>query len=114
MPRLAVVEPLRRWAAPSWRRKLRASIAERTRSAVSAATPDSRLTTRDTVLRLTRARRATSTIVGRAAPRPRGGWLVRPTTGPRSRAAVGKSSAWIAERSAGLGVEEVQPPWVDA
>src|SRR5262245_40878965 len=68
MPRLLVVDPLRRWAAPSWRRKLSASIAAWTRSTVRAATPDSRLTTRDTVLRLTRARRATSTIVGRGPP----------------------------------------------
>jgi hypothetical protein len=47
-------------------------IAASTRSAVSACTPGSSLTTRDTVLMLTPARRATSLIVARRTRRPDG------------------------------------------
>src|SRR4051812_12005769 len=54
--------------APACRWKPSSSMTRRTRSAVAGLTPDSSLTTRDTVLIDTAARRATSAIVGRPPP----------------------------------------------
>src|SRR4051794_28142439 len=63
-----IVEEERPWRserARSLRWKPRSAIAADTRSAVGPATPGSSLITRETVLRLTPARSATSRIVGR-------------------------------------------------
>src|SRR5205807_220809 len=57
--------PRRSALATGLGRKSSCSIARRTRSAISGATPASALTTRETVFRLTPARKATSRIVGR-------------------------------------------------
>src|SRR4051812_25360972 len=54
--------------APACRWKPSSSMTRRTRAAVAELTPDSSLTTRDTVLIDTAARRATSAIVGRLGP----------------------------------------------
>src|SRR5215218_1168669 len=59
--------PCRSERARSLRWKPSAAIASPTRAAVSAATPDSPLMTRETVFRLTPARCATSRIVGLVA-----------------------------------------------
>src|SRR3954468_21947259 len=60
-----VVDPRRRLRAPRFRRNPSCSIAAITRSAVSGCTAGSSFTTRDTVLMLTPASRATSLIVAR-------------------------------------------------
>src|SRR4051812_30925208 len=63
------IAPARRWRrlrATSLRAKPRSAITACTRAAVSARTPGSRFTTRETVLRLTPAVIATSRIVGLA------------------------------------------------
>ena len=62
---MLAVRPLRSTRALSLRRKPSASMASWTRRSVSGVTPGSPLTTRDTVLRPTPARAATSFIVGR-------------------------------------------------
>lgn len=62
---MLAVRPLRSTRALSLRRKPRASMASCTRRSVSGVTPASPFTTRDTVLRPTPARAATSFIVGR-------------------------------------------------
>src|SRR5437588_5657879 len=62
--------PRRRLSAPTLRRKPSRSIAASTRSVVSACTPGSSLTTRETVLMLTPASRATSLIVARRTRPP--------------------------------------------
>src|SRR6266545_7804184 len=64
-PTVALSRPERRLRAMSLRRKPSSAIAVRTRSTSACATAGSLLTTRETVLRLTPARRATSTMVGR-------------------------------------------------
>src|SRR5882757_5722602 len=64
-----VDSPRRRLNAPRLRRNPRRSMAARTRSAVSAWTPGSSLTTRETVLMLTPAWCATSLMVARRALR---------------------------------------------
>src|SRR5215207_6485515 len=66
-PSVALERPWRSERARSLRWKPRATIASVTRAAVSAATPASRLITRETVFRLTPARCATSRIVGLVA-----------------------------------------------
>src|SRR5215211_6129926 len=62
----APARPRRRLLATSFRVKPRRSMATSTRAAVSSRTPPSPLTTRDTVLTLTPAVRATSRMVGLA------------------------------------------------
>src|SRR2546430_16526644 len=65
---VALTRPERRLRAMSLRRKPSSAIAFTTRSTSGWATAGSLLTTRETVLRLTPAWRATSTIVGRRGP----------------------------------------------
>src|SRR5918999_1645697 len=65
-PMVADGRPRRRFLAMSFARYPRASTAPRTRDSVSGRTPASWFTTRETVLRLTPASLATSTIVGRS------------------------------------------------
>jgi hypothetical protein len=62
----ALARPWRSERASSLREKPRREIAASTRAAVSARTPASAFTTRDTVFRLTPAVLATSRIVGLA------------------------------------------------
>src|SRR6266536_254221 len=64
-PTVALTRPERRLRAMSLRRKPNSAMALSTRSTSAGATAGSLLTTRDTVLRLTPACRATSTMVGR-------------------------------------------------
>src|SRR3954468_22053457 len=61
----APARPWRRLRATSLRAKPRSAMTACTRAAVAACTPGSRLTTRETVLRLTPAVLATSRMVGR-------------------------------------------------
>ena len=64
-PIVGVIDPERRFAAMSLRRKPNCVTADITRAAIAASTVSTPFTTRDTVLRLTCARRATSIMVGR-------------------------------------------------
>src|ERR1039458_1611546 len=64
-PKVREDEPWRSPRAMSLRRNPITAITSRTRWAVWGRTPGSSLTTRETVFRLTRAARATSSIVGR-------------------------------------------------
>ena len=83
----------RRMRAPTFGRKSSSSIACRTRRSRTGDTPPSSLTTRETVLKLTRARSATSRMVGRRPPSgdlPQ--WAHRPPTPGRRPPCPGSGS----------------------
>src|SRR2546430_556952 len=96
------VRPFARPTAPALGVYPVAAITSRTRMAVDASTSPLLFSTRDTVVLLTRARRAPSAIVTRIAPRLRPRTLSRSAYGPQP-SDHGHVTVFDLHRRAGLG-----------